>query len=199
MFAAALDAEASYVEAVRAYEDLELDDALAGFRALAEEKDRSPAEQARLLVWVGVTHAQKSELAAAAAAFDGALALDRDVALPARAAPKIEALFAEAVARLPQAPEPPPVEEPLPPKAGAPVGAIVTGAIGAVALAGAIVASAFTAVHYSGAVDPTTAQPEAKALVDLANAELASAIVLGAAGAALACVALVLLDVESAP
>lgn len=201
-----LDSDARYEEAVRAYEELELDAALASFRALSVDPAFDEKDRARLLVWIGLTRAQRSELDEAARAFDAALLLDRTVRLPVRTSPKVAALFEEARARVPDEPRapadppaarPPAAKEPppeQPPETAVPVPALVTGGLGAVALIGAGVAGVLTSVHYSGAVDRTTPQPDAKALVDLANAELLTAVVLGGAAVVLGGASLVLLD-----
>lgn len=206
---ASLDDDARYVEAVRAYEELELDAALASFRALSVDPKVGEKDRARLLVWIGLTRAQRSELDEAGKAFDAALVLDRSARLPVRTSPKVAALFEEARARMPDErvivdeparPRPRPTPKAAPPdtlepeSAGVPLPAIVAGTAGAVALVGAGVAGVLTTVHYSGAMDRSLPQLDAKALVDLANAELTTALVLGGAAVVLGGAALIFLD-----
>jgi hypothetical protein len=191
-----IEGDAEFMAAVQKYRDLDVAGAIAGFEQV-DDRDLSLEEHALIAAWLGLSHAQQNDLDAARAQFERAVKLDPEVALPEKASPKITKLFDDvraevAPARAPPdtAPaDPPRVDDDAPPDAGRaansgpPVAAYVVAAAGGVALLGALVLALVGVRSFSVASDPKTPQPDAQALVDQANVELAVAGGLALGGA----------------
>ncbi len=118
--AAPLSDDVSYQEGLRLYEDFEYEKAVFRFKAALRVPDRSDADQATVLIRLGMTYAELRDVASAAEAFDQAVAKDPLASLPLDASPKIQLLLDEARQRARQkrqaeAATPPPPPDPAGP------------------------------------------------------------------------------------
>ena len=117
MAAMPLERDPAFQAARASYEAFEFDDARRGFETLAGGATVNDADRARLLVWVGMCHAEEGALPQATRTFEQAAALDPDVAPLASMSPKARRMLDDArrLALPRPRPAPQPVVSPSPP------------------------------------------------------------------------------------
>lgn len=194
LLAAALVDEPSYQEGVRLYEQVDLDGAIARFGEALVAPGTSDIDKATLHAWIALSHAQLGRKDEAMTSFSTAVKLDRNVKLPARAPPDVEAQLEAARAELP--PEVKPAEPTIvpvdpagaspgavAPSEGPPLVAVVTGGTGiALLLAGGATFAVGLDTAFRQAFEAEF-NDDARELVNLAYLEYAIAGGLAGAGA----------------
>ena len=192
LLAAALADEPSYQEGVRLYEQVDLDGAIARFGEALVAPGTSDVDKATLHAWIALSHAQLGRKDEAMTSFRTAVRLDRNVKVPARAPPDVEAQLEAARAELPPEVKPAdhaiaPVDPAGPvavaPSEGPPLVAVVTGGTGiALLLAGGATFAVGLDTAFRQAFEAEF-NDDARDLVNLAYLEYAIAGGLAGAGA----------------
>lgn len=200
--AAPIAEDPTFQKALALYEDLEFEQAILQFQALAIRTDLEKDEKAQVLMWLGVSYGQTGNLDAARQHFALALAEDPDAQVPVRVSPDLNEIVQEerkkaeeqAAANPPdEPPDDPPPDDPPPPKDPPDDAPPDEGGLGAVwwtvggvgLLGGALAAvaagslGAWSFVMISEAANPVVPQRSAKELQDSANLALTGAIISG--------------------
>jgi hypothetical protein len=198
----AVQADPSFVEGKKLYDQLEYEQAVFRFEELATKASLSPSDRAQALLWLGLSYAGAGNFDAAKRAFSDAAKNDATVALPIEVSKRLAKLFADAkvegvaraeadtkaAAAAPPPPPPPPPAAPVAapkPTSSPPYLAYAGIGGGVLALAGGAALGGLCAVSYGSATNKAHFASDAKASLDQANIELAAAAVLVPVGVAI--------------
>lgn len=203
----ALADNAPFQEGLKAYDDIEYEDAIAKFQEAANVPGITNDDKAEVFLWLGVSHGQLGQFDAAKTAFDTAFTMNTNAAIATTLPPKVsevleasrqEAIDREAAAAAAQAPPPPPkpVEEPLPVLL---IAGGATAGVGALVLLGGLGLMGLSVATAQGLDDRTEFQSVIKEKMDAANLQLGlgaglTLVGLAVAGAGGAIVALDLME-----